>query len=91
MAAERVAPFELESCQVYGQPQVEQLVELFLKGAERDTLDPNARIEHDRALARVMTAILKDDTQLFKQFSDNEGFKRWLADTVFGMTYPPLA
>ena len=27
------------------------------------------------------------DTELFKQFSDNESFKRWLTDTVFGLTY----
>src|SRR5439155_1717354 len=45
------------------------------------------RIEHDKALARVMTAVLKDDTELFKQFSDNESFRRWLTDTVFAMTY----
>ena len=25
-----------------------------------------------------MTAVLKDDTELFKQFTDNEGFRRWL-------------
>jgi len=47
----------------------------------------NARIEHDKALSRVMTAVLKDDTELFKQFSDNESFRRWLTDTVFGLTY----
>ena len=47
----------------------------------------NARIEHDKALARVMTAVLKDDTELFKQFMDNEGFRRWMTDTVFGLTY----
>jgi len=47
----------------------------------------NARIEHDKALARVMTAVLKDDTELFKQFMDNESFRRWLTDTVFGLTY----
>jgi type I restriction enzyme R subunit len=27
-----------------------------------------ALIEHDKALQRVMTAVLKDDTALFKQF-----------------------
>jgi type I restriction enzyme, R subunit len=48
----------------------------------------NARIEHDKALGRVMTAILKDDTELFRQFADNESFRRWLTDTVFGLTYP---
>jgi len=47
----------------------------------------NARIEHDKALARVMTALLQDDTELFKQFSDNESFRRWLTDTVFALTY----
>ena len=47
----------------------------------------NARIEHDKALARVMTAVLQDDTELFKQFVDNESFRRWLTDTVFGLTY----
>ena len=25
--------------------------------------------------------------ELFKQFQDNEGFRRWLADTMFGLTY----
>lgn len=47
----------------------------------------NARIEHDKALARVMTAVLQDDTELFKQFSDNESFRRWLSDSVFTLTY----
>jgi type I restriction enzyme R subunit len=48
----------------------------------------NARIEHDKALGRVVTALLKDDTELFKQFMDNESFRKWLSDTVFGLTYP---
>jgi type I restriction enzyme R subunit len=48
----------------------------------------NARIEHDKALGRVVTALLKDDTELFKQFSDNESFRKWLTETVFGLTYP---
>lgn len=47
----------------------------------------NARIEHDKARKRVMTALLRDDTELFKQFSDNEGLWRWLTDTVFALTY----
>jgi hypothetical protein len=47
----------------------------------------NARIEHDQALKRVITALFTDDAQLFKQFQDNESFRHWLTDTVFGMTY----
>ncbi len=58
------------------------------KNAQENSDKQNARIEHDKALARVMTSVLKDDTELFKQFMDNEGFKRWLTDTVFGLTYP---
>jgi type I restriction enzyme R subunit len=47
----------------------------------------NARIEHDKALQRVITALFKDDAQLFKQFQDNESFRHWLTDTIFGITY----
>ncbi len=47
----------------------------------------NARIEHDKALARVITSMLKDETELFKQFMDNESFRRWLTDTVFNLTF----
>jgi type I restriction enzyme, R subunit len=57
------------------------------QNAKQNSDKQNARIEHDKALARVMTAVLKDDTELFKQFMDNESFKRWLTDTVFGLTY----
>ena len=47
----------------------------------------NARIEHDKALQKAMVALLSDHTELFKQYSDNSSFKRWLADTIFGATY----
>ena len=57
------------------------------QNAQKQGDKSKARIEHDAALLRVMVGLLKDDTELFKQFSDNEGFKRWLADTVFGLTY----
>jgi type I restriction enzyme R subunit len=57
------------------------------QNARQNSDKQNARIEHDKALARVMTAVLKDDTELFKQFMDNEGFRHWLTDTVFGLTY----
>ena len=54
----------------------------------RENSDPqNARIEHDKALKRVITAMFKDDAQLFKQFQDNDSFRGWLTETVFGITY----
>ncbi|MBF0232595.1 MAG: type I restriction endonuclease subunit R [Desulfamplus sp.] len=46
-----------------------------------------ARIEHDAALQRVMVDLLADHTELFKQFCDNPSFKKWLGDTIFGVTY----
>ncbi len=55
------------------------------RNARKNSDTENTRIEHDRALERVMTAMMKDDNQLFKQFMDNDGFKRWLTDTVFGL------
>ena len=57
------------------------------RNAKENSDKQNARIEHDNALVRVMTSVMKDDTELFKQFMDNEGFKRWMTDTVFGLTY----
>ena len=53
------------------------------RNAQRNSDRENARIEHDKALLRVMTSVMKDDTELFKQYMDNPGFKRWVADTVF--------
>ena len=47
----------------------------------------NARIEHDKALERAMTELLADHTELFKQFSDNDSFRRWLSEMVFAATY----
>jgi type I restriction enzyme R subunit len=50
--------------------------------------DPqNARIEHDKALSRIMPAFLNDEIELYRLFADNESFRRWLSDTVFGLTY----
>ncbi len=54
----------------------------------RKNSDKNAaRFEHDKALARVMTDLLADHTELFKQFSDNSSFQKWLKDMVFNMTF----
>lgn len=46
-----------------------------------------ARLEHDRALTRVMTDLLTDHTELFGRFSDDESFAKWLKETVFNLTY----
>jgi len=57
------------------------------RNAKQNSDKQNARIEHDKALAGVIVGLMKDDTELFKQFSDNPEFKRWLTDTIFSVTY----
>ena len=47
----------------------------------------NARIEHDKALERAVIDLLSDHTELFKQFSDNSSFRKWLSDHNFARTY----
>ena len=61
------------------------------QNARKHSDKQNARVEHDKALSRVMTAILQDDTQLFKEFSDNPSFKKWLTERVFAATYEDRA
>lgn len=57
------------------------------QNAQKHSDKQNARIEHDKALQRVVTDLLVDHTELFKQFSDNPSFRKWLGDTIFGATY----
>ena len=53
------------------------------RNARENSDDDNARIEHDKVLARIVTGMVKDDAELFKQFMDNEDFKRWMTARVF--------
>ncbi len=57
------------------------------RNARRNSDEANARVEHDKALGRVMTALINDDMELFKQFMDNESFRKWMTATVFGLAY----
>jgi type I restriction enzyme R subunit len=55
------------------------------QNAKKNT--PNtARMEHDKALGRIMVTLLKDDTELYKQFVQNESFRRFVTDMVFTLT-----
>ena len=53
------------------------------RNARQNSDDANARIEHDKVLARIVTGMVKDDAELFKQFMDNEDFKHWMTARVF--------
>lgn len=59
------------------------------QNAQTNSDKQNAKLEHDKALNRVVLELLGDHTELFKQYSDNPNFKRWLTDMVFENTYHP--
>jgi type I restriction enzyme R subunit len=54
----------------------------------KDNTPHTARMAHDQALARVMQYLLTDDTQVYKQFVENESFKRSVSDMVYAITNP---
>ncbi len=45
-----------------------------------------ARMAHDQALGKVMHHLLRDDTEVYKQFVENESFRRFVGDMVFLIT-----
>jgi len=47
---------------------------------------PNtARLELDAALMRIVGPLLKDDTEFYKQFVQNDSFKRFVTDAVLNL------
>jgi type I restriction enzyme R subunit len=52
----------------------------------RQNTPHTARLAHDQALGRVMQALLKDDTKVYKLFVENDSFKRFISDMVFELT-----
>jgi type I restriction enzyme R subunit len=60
------------------------------QNASKNSNKQTAKLEHDRALADVITGLVSDHTELFKQFMDNPSFKKWLSDRIFQATYDSL-
>lgn len=54
-----------------------------MKNSDRQT----SRIEHDAVLQKVLTDLMSDHLELFKQFQDNAFFRKWLSDLSFSSTY----
>jgi type I restriction enzyme, R subunit len=55
----------------------------------RDNTPHTARMAHDQALGKVMQILLKDDTQVYRQFVENEAFRRSVSDMVYQLTSQP--
>ncbi len=56
------------------------------RNALRNSDATNTRIELERALTRTMNDVMKDDVELYKQYFDNDGFRRWLIAKVGELT-----
>jgi type I restriction enzyme R subunit len=52
----------------------------------RQNTPHTAPMAHDQALSRAMQILLKDDTQVYKQFVENESFRRTVRDMVYQLT-----
>jgi len=50
------------------------------RNARKHTDRENARVEMNGAPGRVFTNIMQDDSQLFKQFTDNRDFPRLVGE-----------
>jgi len=59
------------------------------QNAMRNSDEQNARLESEKALQQAILAIMGDNMELFKQYTDNELFRKWLSDSVFNATYNP--
>ncbi len=55
------------------------------KNAKENT-PHTARMEHDQALGKVMQLLLREDTEIYKQFVGNESFRRFVGDMVYALT-----
>ncbi len=57
------------------------------RNARRNSDAQNARIEHDAALRRLITSMVRTNTELFRAYTENPGFRSWLNDQMFWLTY----
>lgn len=52
----------------------------------RENTPHTARLAHDEALAKAVRPLVKDDMQFYKQFVENEPFRRFVGDMVYAIT-----
>ena len=57
------------------------------QNAMRNSDKQEARTESDRVLQKIIFSIMADNMELFKQYTDNQDFRKWLSDLVFNLTY----
>ncbi|MFW6062183.1 MAG: hypothetical protein ACOC93_05180 [Planctomycetota bacterium] len=78
--------FVRRSPNLFRRPQDGEVVLQLLREAEEN---PTVRPVDPKKYGR--RPLLQDQTELFRLFSDNPSFKKWLADTIFWVTYDDSA
>ena len=51
--------------------------------AIKNSDERNIKIEYDVVLQDIMRSVMKDNMELFLQFTSNPQFKKWLSESVF--------
>ena len=59
------------------------------QNAKKNSDKQNARIEHDAALKRQITAMLRDNTELYRKYTEDQAFQDDLNGMIFKLTYRP--
>ncbi len=80
----RPDPFALSLSK--GERRTTRLLSSGLQTRSKENTPHTARMAHDQALAKAMQLLLKDDTQVYKQFVENESFRREVTDIVYALT-----
>jgi type I restriction enzyme R subunit len=57
------------------------------QNAMKNSDKQNAKIESQKAVNKAVINLMADNMEIFKQYNDNESFKKWLSDMVFNVTY----
>ena len=57
------------------------------RNAKMHSDQENARVEHDAALKRQITAALRDNTELYKKYTEDQAFQDDLNEMIFNLTY----
>ena len=61
------------------------------RNAKMNSDRQNAQIEHDSAVRRLVTAMVRCQTELYKAYSGDTDFREWLNAEMFRMTYQDVA
>ncbi|WP_338473340.1 type I restriction endonuclease (plasmid) [Niallia sp. XMNu-256] len=57
------------------------------QNAMKNSDKQNAKIESQKAVNKAVFNLMTDNIEIFKQYNDNDSFKKWLSDMVFSVTY----